>query len=197
MPGSSWTCAACRRICIIGRRSIPAAVRALIHASRGHYRSIFVAYADCGTGGLLDAVLAEEGVERIPGAHCYEFFATAPGVRGARGSRDWHVLSHRLPAAAFRAAGHRGLGLDQAPGAFPDLLRQLPQARVPGAAAERGCNRAKRACPVCARIRDWSFESRATGYGTLEHGARPRRSKRDASAARGCRRAWRHCTWRR
>src|SRR5271154_6469021 len=57
---------------------IPAAVRALIQASRGSYRSIFVAYGDCGTGGLLDEVLREEGVERIPGAHCYEFFATAP-----------------------------------------------------------------------------------------------------------------------
>ena len=55
---------------------IPGAVRALIHASRDHYRSIFVAYGDCGTGGLLDDVLREEGVERIPGAHCYEFFAT-------------------------------------------------------------------------------------------------------------------------
>ena len=53
-------------------------MRALIHASRARYRSIFVAYGDCGTGGLLDAVLREEGVERIPGAHCYEFFATAP-----------------------------------------------------------------------------------------------------------------------
>ena len=54
---------------------IPAAVRAKIQAARGRFTSIFVAYADCGTGGLLDAVLAEEGVERIPGAHCYEFFA--------------------------------------------------------------------------------------------------------------------------
>ena len=57
---------------------IPAAVRALIEECREGYRSIFVAYADCGTGGGLDAVLAEEGVERIPGAHCYEFFATGP-----------------------------------------------------------------------------------------------------------------------
>ena len=47
-------------------------------------RSIFVAYADCGTGGELDAVLAEEGVERLPGAHCYEFFADCRGVRAAR-----------------------------------------------------------------------------------------------------------------
>lgn len=54
---------------------IPEAVRAKIHAARPHFQSIFVAYADCGTGGMLDAVLAEEGVERIPGAHCYEFYA--------------------------------------------------------------------------------------------------------------------------
>ncbi len=36
---------------------------------------VFVAYADCGTGGLLDRVLAEHGVERLPGAHCYQFYA--------------------------------------------------------------------------------------------------------------------------
>ena len=42
---------------------IPAAVRALVQSSRCHYRSIFVAYADCGTGGMLDALLLEHGVE--------------------------------------------------------------------------------------------------------------------------------------
>jgi hypothetical protein len=54
---------------------IPEAVRAKIHAARGRFSAIFVAYADCGTGGQLDAVLAQEKVERIAGAHCYEFFA--------------------------------------------------------------------------------------------------------------------------
>ena len=59
---------------------IPAAVRDLIRSSRERYRSIFVAYGDCTwpPSGLLDKVLNEEGVERIPGAHCYEFFATGP-----------------------------------------------------------------------------------------------------------------------
>ena len=55
---------------------IPAAVRDLIARTRAHYHSIFVAYGDCGTGGALDEVLREAGVERLPGAHCYEFFAT-------------------------------------------------------------------------------------------------------------------------
>ena len=44
---------------------------------KGRYDEVFVAYADCGTGGRLDAVLAEYGVERLPGAHCYEFLAGA------------------------------------------------------------------------------------------------------------------------
>ena len=55
---------------------IAPAVREKIRESRGRYASIFVAYGECGTGGALDRLLAEEGVERIAGAHCYEFYAT-------------------------------------------------------------------------------------------------------------------------
>jgi hypothetical protein len=55
---------------------IAGAVRGKIREHRKDYDGIFVAYGDCGTRGELDAVLAEEGVERIAGAHCYEFFAT-------------------------------------------------------------------------------------------------------------------------
>src|SRR5260370_24925817 len=54
---------------------IAPAVRAAIQANRARYAKIFVVYGDCGTGGLLDAGLGEEGVERLPGAQCYEFLA--------------------------------------------------------------------------------------------------------------------------
>jgi hypothetical protein len=57
-------------------------VQQQIRMHRARYQRIFVAYGDCGTGGGLDAVLRAEGVERIPGAHCYEFFAS-PGVFAA------------------------------------------------------------------------------------------------------------------
>lgn len=56
---------------------IPERVREQIRKHRDTYDQIFVAYADCGTGGILDRVLEEEGVERLPGAHCYQFFAGA------------------------------------------------------------------------------------------------------------------------
>jgi hypothetical protein len=39
------------------------------------YAEIFVAYGDCGTAGELDKVLEKYNAQRLPGAHCYEFFA--------------------------------------------------------------------------------------------------------------------------
>ena len=91
---------------------IPAAVRAKIQAARGRFTSIFVAYADCGTGGLLDAVLAEEGVERIPGAHCYEFFAgSAPFAELAEAELGTFYLTDFLLQHFQRLIIH-GLGID-------------------------------------------------------------------------------------
>src|SRR3546814_10631124 len=54
---------------------MPEGVRQRSRGARGRYERILVLYGDCGTGGLLDQVLAEEGVERIEGPHCYSFFA--------------------------------------------------------------------------------------------------------------------------
>lgn len=54
---------------------IPGRLREKIRRYKSEYDQIFVAYADCGTGGEIDRVLQEEGIERLPGAHCYQFFA--------------------------------------------------------------------------------------------------------------------------
>ena len=54
---------------------IPDRLREKIRRYKHDYDQIFVAYADCGTGGAIDAVLEEEGIERLPGAHCYQFYA--------------------------------------------------------------------------------------------------------------------------
>ena len=55
---------------------IVGAVKQLIDIAKGKGQQIFVAYGDCGTGGQLDAMLEAEGVERVPGSHCYEFFTS-------------------------------------------------------------------------------------------------------------------------
>ena len=42
------------------------------------YTNILLAYADCGTGGAVDRVAEQFNAQRLPGAHCYEFYATSP-----------------------------------------------------------------------------------------------------------------------
>lgn len=54
---------------------IPEEMRRKIDANHDKYARIVALYADCGTGGELDALLAEKNVERIGGAHCYAFYA--------------------------------------------------------------------------------------------------------------------------
>ncbi len=96
---------------------IPDAVRAGIRAGRaaGRYARIFVAYADCGTGGLLDRILGEEGVERLPGAHCYESFAgRAEFARLAEEEPATFWLTDFL-ARNFERLVIRGLGIDRHP----------------------------------------------------------------------------------
>jgi hypothetical protein len=143
---------------------IPGAVRELIRSSRDAYRTIFVAYGDCGTGGLLDVVLREEGVERIPGAHCYEFFATAP-VFGALAEAEpgtFYLTDFLL--RHFERLVIRGLGLDRHPELFSTYfgnyrkLVYLAQAPDPASEAQ--------ARAVAARM-GLDFEWRHTGYGTL------------------------------
>jgi hypothetical protein len=143
---------------------IPAEVRAAIRTARKTYESIFVAYGDCGTGGLLDRVLAEEGVERIPGAHCYEFYATEPVfAQLAQAEIGTFYLTDFL-ARHFDRLVIRGLGLDRHPELFPTYfghyrkLVYLAQAPIEGSR--------ERAAGIAARM-GLEFEFRQTGYGTL------------------------------
>jgi hypothetical protein len=95
---------------------IPAAVRRRIHAARRDgYERIFVAYADCGTGGLLDPVLAEEGVERLPGAHCYEVFAGSAAFAALADAEPGTFWLTDFLARNFERLVIRGLGIDRHP----------------------------------------------------------------------------------
>jgi len=143
---------------------IPAAVRALIQSSRGRYRSMFVAYGDCGTGGLLDAVLREEGVERIPGAHCYEFFATSPVFAALAEAEPGTFYLTDFLLRHFERLVIRGLGLDRHPELFPmyfgNYRKLVYLAQAPDAQAQ---NEAR---AIALRM-GLEFDYRDTGYGTL------------------------------
>lgn len=96
---------------------IPAAVQEKIQKNKNHYRTILVGYADCGTGGLLDKVILEEGVERLPGAHCYELFAGEKTFVDLHDKEPGTFYLTDFLARHFDRLVVKGLGLDR----FPEL----------------------------------------------------------------------------
>jgi len=146
---------------------ITGAVRDKIRAARasGLYGGLFVAYGDCGTGGALDRMLAEEGVERIAGAHCYEFLA---------GSAAFERLSDEEPGTFyltdfllrhFDRIVIRGLGIDR----FPHLAAQYfgNYRRLVYLAQQPSAERIGAARAAAERL-GLAFEARQTGLAPLQ-----------------------------
>ena len=142
---------------------IVGAVRDAVHAHRDVYQSIFVAYADCGTGGLLKAACAELGVEMIAGPHCYSFFEG----NAAFAERD-EITAFYLTdflARQFDAFVWKPLGLDRHPdlremyfGHYEKLVYQ----------AQTDDPKLTDLAQRCADRLGLAFERRFTGYGDLE-----------------------------
>ena len=143
---------------------IAPAVRETIAANRGQYAQMFVAYADCGTRGELDQVLREEGIERLPGAHCYEFFATARVfAQLADGEPGTFYLTDFL-LRHFERLVVRPLGLDRHPELVQEYFRNYRKlvylSQAPRADAIEQARR------IAERF-GFQFEHRFTGYGEL------------------------------
>jgi hypothetical protein len=95
--------------------AIPDAVaRAVADAGPGSDR-VLVAYADCGTGGRLDALIDALGATRLPGAHCYEVFAGAACFAALSEAEPGTFYLTDYLARHFDALVVRGLGLDRHP----------------------------------------------------------------------------------
>ncbi|HET9436031.1 MAG TPA: DUF1638 domain-containing protein [Candidatus Limnocylindrales bacterium] len=144
---------------------IPDAVRERIRKARAAGRDrIFVAYADCGTGGLLDRVLEEEGVARLEGAHCYEVYAGRAAFAGLADAEPGTFYLTDFLARNFDRLVVRGLGLDRHPELLPvyfgNYTRVLYLAQTDDPALTSAARRG-------ARRLGLRFERRFTGYGEL------------------------------
>ncbi len=146
---------------------IAPAVREKIRENRERYPHIFVAYADCGTGGELDRVLAAEQVERLPGAHCYEFFA---------GSKSFAALADEEPGTFyltdfllrhFERLVIQGLGIDRNPELQDVYFRHYKRLVYLAQRPEGGA--IEEAIAIAARL-NLTFQYRLTGYGDLQNG---------------------------
>lgn len=143
---------------------IPEAVRRKIREGRGHYRDILVLYGDCGTGGLLDKVLAEEGVERIDGPHCYSFFS---GNEAFAAKADDEFAAFYLTdylARHFDRLIWEGLGLDRHPELLSDYFGNYEKLVY---LAQVEDDELKDMARAAAERLGLAYEYRFTGYGDL------------------------------
>ena len=145
-------------------RIIPAVEDAVARAGP-HYDRIFLAYADCGTGGLLQAACERLGVEMIQGPHCYSFFEgnLAFAAHGDDETTAFYLTD--FLARQFDAFVWKPLGLDRHPelremyfGNYTKLVYQA-QTDDPALTAK---------AQLCAEKLGLAFERRFTGYGDLK-----------------------------
>ena len=145
---------------------ITGAVKAQIDKARGDYERIFVGYADCGTGGLLDAMLAkEDNIERLPGAHCYEFFATTRVFNELAEAELGTLYLTDYLAQHFDRIIIRGFGLDKHPELeammFANYKKVVYLSQIENSSLVELARRA-------AQRLNLEFEHRHTGYGDLQ-----------------------------
>jgi hypothetical protein len=144
---------------------ITEAVAQAVERHRAGYDRIFVAYADCGTGGQLQAKCAELGVEMIEGPHCYSFFeGNAAFAKKAEDEFTAFYLTDFL-VKQFDAFVWRPMGLDRHPELrdmyFGNYTKLVYQAQVDDPALDAKAR-------TCAERLGLAYERRVTGYGDLE-----------------------------
>ncbi|MGC3937650.1 DUF1638 domain-containing protein [Roseobacter sp. EG26] len=143
---------------------ITQAVREAVTKHRAAYASIFVVYADCGTGGLLEAACEELGVEMVAGPHCYSFFEGSDRfAKQAETEITTFYLTDFL-VRQFDAFIVKPMGLDRHPELrdmyFANYEKLVYQAQTDDAALTEKARH-------CADFLGLEFERRLTGYGDL------------------------------
>ncbi len=143
-------------------RIVPA-LRTRLAIALADGRRVFVGYADCGTGGALDRLLRElPGVERLPGAHCYEFFAGSERFGALHEAEPGTFYLTDYLARHFDALVWQGLGLDRHPELRDEYFRNY---RRVVHLAQRDDETVRRIAAEAAHRLGLDFETRHTGYG--------------------------------
>jgi hypothetical protein len=140
------------------------AVEAAVTQHRADYETIYIVYADCGTGGLLSEKCKSLGVEMVEGPHCYSFFE-GNAVFAARAETEFTAfyLTDFL-VRQFDAFVWRPMGLDRHPDLrdmyFGNYTKLVYQAQTDDPALDA------KAADCAARL-GLAYERRFTGYGDL------------------------------
>jgi hypothetical protein len=156
--------------CLPGKlHNTPGRIAELVDAKLREARAegwerVFVAYGDCGTGGVLDRVLAAHGVERLPGDHCYAFLAGVDAWLAMHEAEPRTFYLTDFLCRHFDRLVIAGLGLDRHPELLPDYFGNY--VRVVYLAQRDDEALVRKAREAAARL-GLALEVRRTGHGDL------------------------------
>ena len=145
-------------------RIAPAMDKAIEKAKADGYSNIFVGYADCGTGGLLDRVCEKHGVERMAGPHCFAFYQ---GMDAYAKVADDDMMSFYMTdflCRQFDAFFMKPLGLDRHPELIKDYFGNYEKLVY---IAQTDDPELDKVAEKAARMLGLAYERRSTGYGDL------------------------------
>ena len=160
-------------------RIAPALDKAITEARANGYGQIFVGYADCGTGGMIDRICEKHGVERMEGPHCFAFYQ---GMEAFKAIEDGDMLAFYMTdflCRQFEAFFIKPLGLDRHPELITEYFGNYEKvvylAQTEDPALEKVAEDA-------ARLLGLAYERRFTGYGDLTTTLREKAGKAKADA---------------
>lgn len=140
------------------------AVEAAVAKHRANYANIFVVYADCGTGGQLQARCDALGVEMVAGPHCYSFFEGNDAFAAKAEDEFTAFYLTDFLTRQFDAFVWKPMGLDRHPELrdmyFGNYDRLIYQAQTNDPALDAKAREA-------ADRLGLRYERRFTGYGDL------------------------------
>ena len=143
---------------------IPQKLGELIARYREQYRQIFVAYADCGTGGEIDKLLNAQDIHRLPGAHCYAVFAGEAAFNQLSTEEPGTFYLTDFLARHFQRLVIKGLKLDTHPELREDYFGNYRRLVY---LSQRRDATVLQAASAAAAFLALAFEHRHCGYGEL------------------------------
>ena len=145
-------------------RIVPAMDKAIAEAKAKGYRNIFAGYADCGTGGGLDRVLAKHGVERVAGPHCFAFYQGNAAFQAIGEDDMTSFYMTDFLCRQFDAFFMTPLGLDRHPELAKDFFGNYEKVVY---LAQTDDPELDRVAENAAKMLGLAYERRFTGYGDL------------------------------
>lgn len=143
----------------------PAMREKIGEARQEGFEQIFIGYGECGTRGEIDRICAEEGLQRLPGPHCYAFFTGTEKFLADCGDEITSFYLTDLITRQFEAFIIEPLKLDKHPElremVFGNYEKLVYLAQTDNSELDKKAQWA-------ADYLGLQYERRFTGYGDLE-----------------------------